>query len=442
MAIITPNYVHELLGKYMQVSGLDIVMDLEKSHGSYCYDSRENKEYLDLFSMFASAPVGHNHPRLYEDPFLKKLIRCAVNNVTNSDLYTIEMAEFVRDFFIKVVVEKHFKYTFFVAGGALGVENAIKTAFDWKVRKNFEKGYKEERGHQIMHFKEAFHGRSGYTLSLTNTADPRKYKYFTKFNWPRIENPKITFPLEGENLRKVIELEEIAIKQIYKAFDENQDDIAAIIIEPIQGEGGDNHFRREFLKKLQDICHEKEALFILDEVQTGVGMTGLWWAYEHFDLEPDCISFGKKAQVCGFLASSRIDEVKDNVFQEDSRINSTWGGNLIDMVRFRRYIEIIEEENLIENSAKQGAYLLDGLYNLQKEYPDTISNVRGRGLMCAFDLRTTQERDKFVELLFKNGALILGCGTKSIRFRPALNIQREELSQALNIIEKSINQMK
>jgi L-lysine 6-transaminase len=441
MTIIKPTSVHDVLARYMQIGGYDIVLDLEKCKGSYCYDARENREYLDFFSMFASAPVGHNHPKIFEPEFLKKLQRAAINNVTNSDFYTVEMAEFVSEFFKKVVIEKHFKYAFFVAGGALGVENAIKAAMDWKVRKNFEKGYKEEKGHKILHFKEAFHGRTGYTISLTNTADPRKYKYFAKYDWPRVTNPTIRFPMESDNLKKLLETEEKAKQEIIDAFNKNKDDIAAIIIEPIQGEGGDNHFRGEFLKWLQDFCRNNEALFILDEVQTGLGMTGLWWAYEHFDLEPDCVAFGKKTQVCGFLCGPRIDEVKDNVFHEGSRLNSTWGGNLVDMVRAQKYIEIIEEENLIENSAELGKYLLKHMENLQKEFPQLLTNSRGRGLMCAFDFPTTELREDFRNRAYKHGLIILGSGLNSVRFRPALNIKKEELDKGLDIIETSLKEM-
>lgn len=441
MTIITPTSVHDVLARYMQLGGYDIVLDLQKSKGSYCFDAKGQKEYLDFFSMFASAPVGHNHPKLYDPGFQKQLIAAAVNNVTNSDLYTVEMAEFVSKFFKYVVVERHFKYVFLVAGGGLAVENSIKAAFDWKVRKNFEKGYKEEKGHKIVHFKEAFHGRTGYTLSLTNTADPRKHMYFAKFQWPRITNPKITFPLEGQNLANVIAAEEQAMAEIKKAFEENPDDIAGLIIEPIQAEGGDNHFRGEFLKQLQDFCRANEALFMLDEVQTGIGMTGQHWAYEHFDLEPDCVAFGKKSQVCGFLCGPRIDEVPDNVFHEGSRLNSTWGGNLVDMVRFRRYIEIMEEENLVENSRILGDYLLENLLKLQKQYPDKVFNARGRGLMCAFNLKDGETRDKFIKNVFDKGLIILGCGTSAIRFRPALNISKDELDKGLTIIDEVLKEL-
>ena len=204
----------------------------------------------------------------------------------------------------------------------------MKAAFDWKVRKNFKKGYKEEKGHQIIHFNQAFHGRSGYTMSMTNT-DPNKILYFPKFNWPRVLNPKITFPLTEENLKNVIAAENESLKQIKDSITNNKDDIAAIILEPIQGEGGDNHFRKEFFLQLRQICDESEVMLIFDEVQTGIALTGKWWAHQHY-VQPDLISFGKKTQVCGVLSTDRIDEIEENVFRKPSRINSTWGGNMVD----------------------------------------------------------------------------------------------------------------
>jgi L-lysine 6-transaminase len=202
----------------------------------------------------------------------------------------------------RVAIPDYLPHAFFISGGALAVENALKTAFDWKVRKNFAKGYSTERGHQIMHFREAFHGRSGYTLSMTNTADPRKTQYFPKFDWPRVLNPKVTFPLDEENLAQVKQAEETSINQIKQAIKDNPDDIAAIIIEPIQGEGGDNHFRPEFFAALRTIADENDILLIFDEVQTGVGVTGKMWAYQHYGVEPDIVSFGKKTVQIGIIA--------------------------------------------------------------------------------------------------------------------------------------------
>ena len=434
--VIQPKDVHATLSKYMLVDGFDLVLDLKKSEGCRIYDSRHERYMLDCFSFFASAPLGINHPELTAPEFLKKLGEVAINKPTNSDVYTVELAEFVESF-AKYAMPEHFKYLFFISGGALAVENGLKTAFDWKVRKNLERG-NGEKGTQVVHFKEAFHGRTGYTLSLTNTFNLDKIKYFPKFKWPRIINPKINFPLNKENLEKVKELEKQAVEEINRAIADNPDDIAALIIEPIQGEGGDNHFRGEFLRELRKICNEHEIMFIVDEVQTGVGLTGKMWAYQHFDFDPDILAFGKKTQVCGIMVSKRVDEVKDNVFKVSSRLNSTWGGNLVDMVRSQKYLEVIHKENLIRNAEIQGKYLLKGLEELQERYPDKISNARGRGLMCAFDLPTPEKRDQLKNALYKNNLLILSCGATTIRFRPPLTISSEEIDEALDVLDKTL----
>ncbi|UCF12433.1 MAG: L-lysine 6-transaminase [Thermoplasmatales archaeon] len=434
---IQPADVHKTLSKYMLVDGLDLVLDLKKSKGCRIYDSSKRKYMLDCFSFFATLPLGCNHPKLTKSEFIKKMGELAVNKPTNSDLYTTEMAEFVKSF-KKYAVPDHFQHLFFVSGGALAVENGLKTAFDWKMRKNIEKGNGDKLGTQIIHFKEAFHGRTGYTLSLTNTFNFNKIKYFPKFNWPRIINPKITFPLTEKNLKNVKELEKQALSEIEQALCENPDDIAALIIEPIQGEGGDNHFRKEFFLELRRLCNEHEMMFILDEIQSGVGLTGKMWAYQHYDFEPDIIAFGKKTQVCGIIVGKRVDEIEDNVFAVSSRLNSTWGGNLIDMVRCQKYLEIIEEERLIKNAEIQGKHLLEGLEELAQKYPNKIYNARGRGLMCAFDLPTPEKRDEIKEILYANDLIVLGCGATTIRFRPPLIISSKEVDEALTILDKAV----
>ncbi|MCC6477133.1 L-lysine 6-transaminase [bacterium] len=434
MTRITPLNVHETLSKYMLADGFDLVFDLERSQGSYFVDSRHNRKFLDLFSFFASAPVGFNHPKMRTPEVIEKLGRLAVNNITNSDLYTVEMAEFVETFF-EVAVPKSFKHSFYVAGGSLGIENALKAAMDWKVRKNYAKGYRREIGTQVLHFEECFHGRTGYTVSMTNTADPNKYKYFAHFDWPRVVNPKLRFPLTEGHLEETEKLEKLAIEQIKTHFRERKDEICAIILEPIQGEGGDNHFRLEFFKALRQLATENDAMLIFDEVQTGVGLTGKMWAFQHY-VEPDMFCFGKKTQVCGFCANSRIDEVEDNVFSVSSRINSTWGGNLIDMYRFKMYLEIMRDEKLVDHAARVGETAQMKLLEVANEYPTMIMNVRGRGLMCAFDLPTTSLRNRLVDALYENGVCILPSGRQSIRFRPALNISELEITEGIDAIRK------
>ncbi|MEA3500676.1 MAG: L-lysine 6-transaminase [Candidatus Marinimicrobia bacterium] len=426
------NDVRKTIAGNMLADGFNQVVDLDKSHGSWFVDKNDGKEYLDFFSMFATGSIGFNHPKLIKRK--NELGRIAIIKPSNSDIYTEEMAEFV-DTFAKIAKPDNFKYMFFVSGGALAVENALKTAFDWKTKKNFKKGLKVE-GSKIIHFKQAFHGRTGYTLSLTNTSDPRKTQYFPKFDWPRITNPKVTFPLNEENLDKVKKLEKKALEEINNTINKDKNEIAGLIIEPIQGEGGDNHFRKEFMQELRRICDENEILFIMDEVQSGAGLTGKFWAHEHYGIEPDILCFGKKTQVCGILSNDRVDEVDNNVFHESSRLNSTWGGNLIDMVRFSYILKIIKEENLVENARIQGELLLKELQNIANDFPNLISNPRGKGLMCAFDLPDGKTRDKVLDKLAENKLLILGCGDNSIRFRPHLIITEEEVKYGIDIIRK------
>lgn len=436
--IIDPKNVQSTLKKFMLVDGFDITIDLNKSRGSYLYDSKHNRNLLDFFTFVSSNTLGMNHPKLYNEKFINEIGEIAVNKPSLSDIYTEIQAEFVETFF-KIAVPDYFKHSFFIEGGALAVENALKAAFDWKVRKNFKKGYTTEKGHQVIHFKQAFHGRSGYTMSLTNT-DPNKVMYYPKFNWPRIDNPKVSFPLNDENLKKVIDAENMAVTQIKKAIQENKDDIASIILEPIQGEGGDNHFRKEFFEQLRLICDENDIMLILDEVQTGIALTGKWWSHMHY-VQPDLISFGKKTQVCGTLSTARIDDVEDNVFRKPSRINSTWGGNMVDMKRFKKILEIIHEENLVKNCEVIGMYLQGKLNELQALYPDKISNVRGLGLFCAFDCADAEMRNNVTSKALENNLLILGCGEKSIRFRPPVNVNKNEIDEGTGILDKVVKNL-
>ncbi len=426
--------VRETLGEHLLTDGFPMVLDMEKSQGAYLRDEVSGRDYIDFFTFFASNPLGMNHPKLRNDPaFLERLMDAAVNKVSNSDVYTGHFARFVETFG-RVGIPDELPHAFFVSGGALAVENALKTAFDWKVRKNFAGGYRSERGHQVMHFEQAFHGRSGYTMSLTNT-DPNKVALFPKFDWPRVLNPKMNGPEYADDIEQ---RETLALRQAKRYFHDHPDDIASIIIEPIQGEGGDNHFRPQFLQQLRDLADENDALLIFDEVQTGVGLTGTFWAYQGLGVTPDILAFGKKAQVCGILAGRRIDEVEHNVFAKPSRINSTWGGNLVDMVRFDRILEVIEEDDLVANAKEMGGYLLEQLEGFAERH-SAVTNPRGQGLMCAFDLTTRAVRDLVRKEAFERGLIILGCGERSIRFRPALTIDRTGLDAGLDILDAALS---
>ena len=368
---ITASHVRDVLSSSLLTDGFELVLDLERSRGARLVDERDGTAYLDMFGFFASSALGMNHPALADDAkFRRELAVAAVNKPSNSDVYTVAMARFV-DAFVRVLGDPRLPHLFFIDGGALAVENALKVAFDWKSRHNEAHGRSADLGTKVLHLTEAFHGRSGYTMSLTNT-DPVKVARFPKFDWPRIESPYLA------NGRDVVEAERRALAQAETAFVENPHDIACFIAEPIQGEGGDHHLRPEFLVAMQRLCHENDALFILDEVQTGVGLTGTAWAYQQLGVAPDVVAFGKKAQVCGVMAGGRVDEVPDNVFRVSSRINSTWGGNLTDMVRARRILEVIERDELIDRARILGTHLLDRLHELALRHR-VVTEPRGRG---------------------------------------------------------------
>ncbi len=439
---VEPKGVLASLKKHLLVDGYHVVMDLRRSRGSYVWDSLHEVEVLDFFSHFATCPIGYNHPRLLEPAFLEELQWAAVTKPANSDIYTQEMADFVETFCRVAIPPSHQDHLFFVEGGALANENQLKAAFDWKVRKNLRRGYRREVGTKIIHFEQAFHGRSGYTLSLTNTADARKTMYFPKFQWPRIVNPKLTFPITPESLEQVRATERLAVAQIKQALAENRDDVAALIIEPIQGEGGDNHFRPEFFRELRTLCDENEMLFLIDEVQTGLGLTGAMWGYEHMGVVPDMFSFGKKTQVCGFASNDRIMDEPENVFTVSSRINSTWGGNLVDMVRCRKFLEVIDEESLIENARTTGNFLQKKLGELAAEFPGKMTGVRGRGLFIAFDLPDGATRGKVLSTwLQKYNVMGLASGERAIRLRPPLTLTREDVATGVQRLRAALTEV-
>ncbi|HEX6444642.1 MAG TPA: L-lysine 6-transaminase [Streptosporangiales bacterium] len=434
-AHVAPESVHDSLGRHLLVDGFKLVLDTEKSSGSWLVDARTGERYLDMYTFFASAPLGANPPGIVDDPvFLKRLADIAANKPANSDIYSVAYAEFV-DTFVRVLGDPALPHLFFVEGGGLAVENALKTAFDWKSRRNEAAGRSRDLGTKVLHLTRAFHGRTGYTMSLTNT-DPNKTDRFPKFDWPRIDVPAIRFPL-AEHLAEVEAAERRALEQARAAFEAHPHDIAAFLAEPIQGEGGDNHMRPEFLQAMQALCHEYDALFILDEVQTGLG-TGTPWAYQQLGLEPDVVAFAKKVQVGGIMAGRRVDEVADNVFQVSSRINSTWGGGLVDMVRSQRLLEIIEAEGLFDRSAKLGHALLLDLHAVADRHADVVSNVRGRGLMCAFDLPSAEVREAVIGALRDEHVVVLPCGERSIRFRPALSVTEDELKTATSALDRAL----
>ncbi len=413
--MIAPHKVHETLGKYILSDGFHHVADLKRSQDSWFVDARDGRRYLDCYSMHAAQPLGWNHPKLHAQR--ERLHEVVQHNPSNSDCYTSQFAHFVETF---ASIAPDFDRFFFISGGTLSNENALKAAFDWKAQLLGIGDHDSERM-DVIHFTNAFHGRSGYTLSLSNTGEV-KTKWYPKFRWTRLVNPATN--LHGDKVERIEKIAlDVAEERMKHGF------VAAVILEPIQGEGGDNHYRTEFMKELRRLTHDYKAMLIMDEVQTGLGLTGKMWCYENYGIIPDMVAFGKKAQVCGFCSTSRIHDVPDNVFKVSGRINSTWGGNLVDMVRSTIYIEIIKEDKLVENAAAVGDYLLNKLKELG------LKNTRGKGLMIAFDLGCQSERDEFFNKLSEK-ILCLKCGRSSIRFRPHLTFTKEDADTAVQFVKE------
>ncbi len=430
-----PSDVHEVLRRHLLLDSYPMVFDPVRSHGSYLVDARDGTEYLDFYTFFASSPLGLNPPGLADDDaFLRELAVVAANKPANADLPTTYLADFVETFW-RVLGDPKLPHLFFIEGGAAAADNAVKVAFDWKSRRNEAAGRSPDLGTRVMHLRHAFHGRGGYTLSLTNT-DPVKVDRFPKFDWPRIPSPAVRFPL-AKHLARVEQAETEAVEAARAAFGAHPHDIACFLAEPIQAEGGDRHLRPEFLQAMQELCIEHEALFVLDEVQTGVGVTGTPWCYQQLGLEPDVVAFGKKVQLGGIMAGRRVDEEPQNVFEVPSRINSTWGGNLTDMLRSTRLLQLVESTGAIDNAARVGDHLLERLQQLEDAHGGLVSNARGRGLLAAVDLPTSGVRDDVLtSLRVDEHVLALPCGDVSLRFRPSLAVSAGEVDLACDALER------
>jgi L-lysine 6-transaminase len=429
---VLPQNVHSVLRRTILAEGYPFVFDPAGSHGQYLRDAITGDAYLDFFSFYASRSVRYDHPAFHDPAYVASLMLAARIKPSNGDVYTTTLADFV-DTFRRDVMGDQFQHLFIVDGGALAVENGLKAAFDWKAQKNAARGLPEGQL-AVVHFEHAFHGRSGYTLSLTNTDDTRKIAAFPKFHWPRIPSPAVDFSEGAAREAKVVAQEQAALATIDKVYRElGEENIACVIIEPVQSEGGDRHIRPAFLQALRQICDDRETLLIFDEVQTGMGTSGAWWAAERLGVVPDIIAFAKRAQVGGVIAGRRLDEVQ-SVFHVKSRISSTFMGNLVDMVRSQRTIGVVKEEGLLENARERGLELLARIQAFSGRF-QAVTNPRGLGLLLAFDLPDRTIRERLLARCFEEKLLLLTCGPRSIRMRPALDVSSDDIDEAMARLE-------
>lgn len=414
-----------------------MLVDYAACRGSYLRDELTGNDVLDMGMFFSSSPLGHNPDCLTTDTARLRLAEAARIKPSNPDFASRTLADFVA-VFRRIMMPVDMPHLFLIDGGALAVENALKVAFDWKAQKLGVAGADPDPQLTVLHLERAFHGRSGYTMSLTNT-DPTKISLFPKFDWPRVFAPAL-----GEEGGKVGDetngelsaAENEALARIEAVLVEQAERIACFVYEPIQGEGGDRHLGAAFLRRVEELCREHDVLTVADEVQMGGGLTGVRWTHETMGLTPDLICFGKKTQVCGVIGGRRVDEVPENAFVASGRISSTWGGSLVDMVRFGLLYEEIERNDLMARAADMDSVLRAGLERVVASSNGLYSAPRSRGLVGAISCVDGDLRDAVLRsALADEHCLLLPCGTRSIRWRPSLTVTEEELHRSFEVVE-------
>lgn len=398
-----------------------IKIDFEKSHGSYLFDKVTNREYLDFFSMYSSVPLGYNHPVFLSQAFREEVLRIVTVKIANCEMLADESTEFNHEF-SSYVGKGKFEYFHYCYTGAMAVEAAIKTAID----------YKKAQQPKVISFKENFHGIYGYGGWVTTRTDPsnRRLEGFPRFFWPQMDNPVITYE-KGKPQKNLDKVNEV-LGGIEQILEKEAADIAAILVEPIQCTHGERYFAPEFFRGVRALADQYDVPLIFDEIQTGFGSSGKVWYFEHLDIEPDIVTFGKKAQLSGIMVKRKFA----NIFDTPNRLEATWDAGLIDMVRCKYILRTYQKDDILDNVNKMGKLLLDGLAGMKQ-----LENTRGTGLLIAFDFDSKEQRDKFFNGLRSEGLICNPTLDQTIRFRPNLNVSSDEVNHALEIIRRVANSL-
>jgi L-lysine 6-transaminase len=394
----------------------------------------DGQRLFDWVGYYGSKLLGHNHPGLYEPNYSKRLLVAANNKVANPDFLTLECLEYYRLLYrlAPEVMRNHHLEVYSVNSGAEAVENMMK----YMVAKFNQKQAMKDRpaaSRRFIYFDHAFHGRTVYALGITQTVDPVATKDFHGLTSGG--NLKLAFPAYDNDESREDNLEKVqsALEGVESLLRFMSDEIVGIIVEPIQGAGGHRCAMPEFFRGLSELCHKYSVYLGFDEVQTGLGATGKMWAVDHFDLPypPQAIATGKKF---GNGVVYMLEPLEDI-----GVLDSTWGGNLADMVRVVREMEIVESEDLVSKAATNGARLATGLQTLVEKHRPIVTNVRGLGLYQGFTLDTPERKGALVQAARDQfGLLLLGAGKRSIRTRPNLSVTSGEIDQFIDLLDQAI----
>ena len=371
---------------------LPLTIDFKNSHGSYFVDKHSKEEYLDFFNMYSSLALGYNHP-IFDYSFKEKINEISYLRMANNVFKSDELLDFVEEF-KNYTFSSNFHFT---CTGALAVESALKAAMQ----------YKKFINPLVISIKNSFHGVNswGFTTSRIGITEKRM-EYFPQNNWINLTLDEVIYHLNNENI----------------------DNLVAILIEPIQSTNGDIYLDKNKLLEIRELCTKKDICYILDEIQTGFGTTGKMWYYEHINITPDILIFGKKAQVCGIVTNNKYSEIFSNPYQ---KLDVTFDGELIDIVRASYILKAFKKYNILENVQNYSQLIKNSLEN-------KVINYRSVGAMIAFDFRTKEERDSFVKKCFDNKLLINKASDKAVRLRPNLALKEEEITRFIKIIENII----
>ncbi|KAI1928286.1 4-aminobutyrate transaminase [Ophidiomyces ophidiicola] len=432
------------LTRVFDTRALNMMVDYQSSVGNYIADPDGNV-LLDVFSQIASIPVGYNNPHLLEATKSPQMASALINRPALGNFPSPEWSELLETGLLRVA-PKGMNQVFTSTTGSDANETAYKAAFMYHAQKRRggpEKEFTEEEistsmsnqspgspKYSIMSFESAFHGRLFGSLSTTRSKPIHKLD-IPAFDWPKAPFPALKYPLEEFAAENAAE-EKRCLQEAERIIKEFHNPVAAVVVEPVQSEGGDNHASPSFFQGLREITKRHDVLLIVDEVQTGLGATGKFWAHDHWNLQnpPDIVTFSKKAQAAGYFYGNPA--LRPN---KPYRQFNTWMGDPARAIIFRAIVEEIERLNLVQNTADTGNYLFSQLERLAQKYPAEFQNLRGKG-QGTFISWDSPQRDAVLRKGKSLGINIGGCGDAAVRLRPMLIFQKHHADILLECLEK------
>lgn len=421
------------MARYVIFEPQPFVVDLERSEGMWLA-TVDGDRLFDWTGYYGSKLIGHNHPGLYEPDYLRRLQLAANNKVANPDFLTRECLEYYR--LLYRLAPESMKNprleVYALNSGAEAVENMMKYLVSRFNARRAKEG-RQPTNRRFVYFDRAFHGRTVFALGVTQTLNPVATKDFhgltsggnIKLPFPALDTDK-TDEQNRKRTENVLAMVEMALAQM-------ADEIVGIVVEPIQGAGGQRMASPEFFRGLSELAHQHGVFLAFDEVQTGLGATGKVFAIDHFDLPhpPMAVATGKKFGAGVVYMYEPLEEV--------GVLDSTWGGTLADMVRVVQEVAIVEREGLIDRAAENGEHLAAGLRGLRARHQGIVLNVRGMGLYQGFSLDTDLRKGELIRVARERyGTLLLGAGERSIRLRPSLSVSAEDIDELIDILDQAL----